>query len=289
MQISTLIKDIYDIIGRKDGWFSDELASEFGVDISKRLQQQLGISKGPPRLRLSQMGPRCPHALWHAIRKPEQAEALPPWAEIKYTYGHILEALVIALTKAAGHSVEGEQDAVELDGVVGHRDCIIDGCLVDVKSASSRAFSKFRDKSIKESDTFGYLEQLDGYLVGSHSDPLLKVKDKGYLLAIDKTLGHMVLYEHRLREDAIRQRVKYYKQIVGQDTPPACECRTVPEGKSGNYKLDVRAGYDDQKYSCFPHLRTFLYAAGPMYLTKVVRRPSLDIVEVNKHGQIVYS
>jgi len=78
--------------------------------------------------------------LWHSIHTPEKAEALPAWAEIKYTYGHILEALAISLAKAAGHEVTGEQDAITVDGILGHRDCVIDGCVVDVKSANRPEF-----------------------------------------------------------------------------------------------------------------------------------------------------
>lgn len=238
-------------------------------------------------LRLSQMGPRCPKALWHSIHTPDEAEALPPGATLKYAYGHIIEALAITLAKAAGHTVTGEQDAVEVDGIVGHRDCIIDGCIVDVKSASSISFKKFQDKSIGTSDTFGYLDQLDGYMVGSLSDPLVQVKDKAYLLAIDKTLGHMTLFEHTLREEHIRGRIREYKHIVAQATPPTCNCGTVPEGKSGNIRLDTKASYNSFKHVCFPKLRTFVYASGPIYLTEVKRIP--DVPEIDSLGKRVYN
>lgn len=236
---------------------------------------------------MSKLGPTCPCALWHSIHKPELAEALPPWAEIKLSYGHVLEALVIALAKGAGHTVTGEQDVITLDGIVGHRDCVIDGCIVDVKSSSTLSFRKFKDKSIKENDSFGYLDQLDAYTVGSALDDLVSVKDRAYLLAIDKQLGHMVLYEHITREDSIRERIKRYKTIVNRLTPPSCECGTLADGKSGNIKLDVRASYSGYKHSCFPHLRTFLYANGPVYLTHVSRKP--DVIEVDKNGKVVYT
>jgi hypothetical protein len=221
------------------------------------------------------MGPRCPRALWCSIHTPGEAESLPPWAEFKFAYGAIIEGLAISLAKAAGHDVRGEQDRVYVDGIAGHRDCVIDGCIVDVKSASSRAFQKFKDGSLRLDDSFGYLDQLDGYMVGSLEDPIVTIKDRGYLLAIDKTLGHMVLYEHTLREDSIRQRIKDYKLIVGRSEAPPCECGTVPDGKSGNIKLDVKASYSAFKHCCFPNLRTFLYSDGPRYLTKVVRLPEV--------------
>jgi len=233
------------------------------------------------------MGPRCPCALWHSIHTPELAEALPPWAEIKYSFGHIVEALAITLAKAAGHTVTGEQDELRLDGIVGHRDCVIDGCVVDVKSSSTMGFKKFKDGSIGQSDSFGYLDQLDGYVVASADDPLVTVKDKGYLLAIDKQLGHVCLYEHSIREQSIRSRIKTYKEFVARDKPPKCECGVRDSGKSGNIELDVRASYSPYKWQCFPRLRCFLYATGPVYLTKVVRKP--DVIEVDKTSKIVYN
>ena len=271
---------------KKDGWFSEELARTFGNDVGARLQQSFGQAPRNPTLRLSAMGPRCPKALWHSIHTPECAEPLPPWAEIKYSYGHILEALAITLAKASGHTVTGEQDEVTVDGITGHRDCVIDGCIVDVKSSSSFGFQKFKDGSIRNDDSFGYLDQLDGYLVGSLNDPLVIVKDKAYLLAIDKTLEHMCLYEHHLRKDSIQRRISNYKRIVSGSIPPACTCETRPSGKSGNVELGIAASYSAYKHTCFPNLRTFLYASGPVYLSKVIRTP--DVTEVDNKGKIVY-
>jgi hypothetical protein len=287
--INTLIPDIYQLVGKKDGWFTTDLGRSLGEDIGIRLSSQLGVPDRRNRLRLSQMGPRCPRALWHSIHTPELAEALPPWAEVKFSFGHILEALAISLAKAAGHDVQGEQDEVNVDGIKGHRDCVIDGCVVDVKSCSTRAFQKLKTGTIRTDDGFGYLDQLDGYVVGSLQDPLVTVKDRGYLLGIDKTLGHMVLFEHKIREDSIRQRIATYKQIVKLFDPPPCECGTESFQESGNIKLDVRASYSAQKYCCFPHLRTFIYADKIVYLTKVVRRPAAHIIEIDKNGKVVYN
>lgn len=284
--ISTLIPDIYATIQKKDGWFTDELADSFSRDVAARLQTQLGEKK-EPRLRLSQMGPRCPCALWYSIHHPELAEPLPPWAEIKYSYGHILEAFLIMLARASGHQVEGEQDELCVDGVTGHRDCIIDGNIVDVKSSSSMGFIKFKDGSIRNSDHFGYLDQLDGYLTGSLDDSRVTNKSSAFLFAVDKQLGHLALHEHPLREDSIRTRIRDSKAIVAEASPPPCTCGTVPEGKSGNIRLDTKASYSAYKYCCKPNLRTFLYASGPIYLTKVVRKP--DVIEIDKFGKVVYN
>jgi hypothetical protein len=289
--IRTLIPDVQELLEKKGEKISDAFAREFSHNLSKRLSVRLNEEKRVPRLRLSYMGPRCPKALWHSIHTPELAERLPPWAEFKFMFGDIMEELAISLAKEAGHTVEGEQDAVSVDGIEGHRDCVIDGCIVDVKSASSRSYLKFKDKSIAISDTFGYLAQLDGYLVGSHDDPIVVDKDHGYLWAIDKQLGHMCLYEHTKREDFIRKRIRDYKAIVSLNEPPQCTCETVSDGESGNIALGVNASYSQFKFSCFPQLRCFLYSKGPRYLTHVAKQPRNKdgpIPEVDRNGNYVY-
>lgn len=286
MKIENLIKDIYDVVGTK-GWFTDEVAKGLSGELIPRLDSAFGQQDSEPRLRLSQMGPRCPRSLWASVHAPLEAEPLPPWATVKYTYGHIIEALVINLAKVAGHEVTGEQDELVVDGVKGHRDCVIDGFVVDVKSCSSRHFQKIKEGGLRDDDPFGYLAQLDGYLAGSLEDPLVRVKDRGYILAVDKTLGHMCLYEHKLRENFIRERIRAYRTIVEHSTPPECTCETIPDGKSGNQKLGLKASYNSYKHFCFPNLRTFIYASGPVYLTKVIRKP--DVLEVDRYGKPVYN
>lgn len=280
--IHTLIRDIYATVGQEE-WFTAARLADFNLELSAALNQERGV----PKLRLSKMGPCCPCHLWHSIHTPELAEPIQPWTHIKFTYGHILEALVKAMARSAGHEVTGEQDELVVDGVKGHRDCVIDGCLVDVKSCSSRMFEKFKSKSIGQDDPFGYLDQLDGYLVGSANDDLVRVKDKGYILAVDKTLGHLCLYEHVGRPVRIAETIKRYKDIVGRSSAPACDCKSIPDGKSGNLKLDVKASYSPFKFCCKPHTRTFLYASGPVYLTKVVVVPKVP--EVNRYGKIIYA
>jgi len=288
MRIETLVEDLYET-AKTPGWFTPELSGEVHSKLSKSFNPKPRV----PGLRLSAMGKRCPCQLWHSIHSSSLQEPLPPWARIKYTYGHILEAYVISMAKAAGHEVLGEQDELVLDDIVGHRDCVIDGNIVDVKSTSSIGFQKFKDGSIRSSDNFGYLDQLDGYVLASRNDPLVRNKESGYLLAIDKTLGKICLYEHHVREESIRKRVADYRAIVVLDRPPVCTCEEVPDGTSGNYRLGITASYSSFKYCCHPGLRCFLYSDGPRYLTKVVRRPTRRdgtlITEVDKDGKIVYA
>lgn len=288
--IHTLVSDIYDVIGTNG--FPPDIAEGFSREVGLKLVETTGPRDKIPTLSLSQMGPKCPKQLWHTIRTPELALPLKPWTKLKFQYGHILESLLIALSKASGHEVTGEQDELYVDGIVGHRDCVIDGNIVDVKSVNSRSFEKFKDGSIAHNDLFGYLDQLDGYVVGSHNDPLVRNKTSGFLLVVDQELGHLKLYEHIAREESIRQRIRDYRHVVSLDRPPACTCETVPDGKSGNIRLGTVAKYNAFRHQCFPQLRTFLYSDGPRFLSTVIRRPTRAdgslIPEINKDGQFIY-
>lgn len=288
--INTLLADVSALL-QTNGWFTQSLADEFAKEVSLRMQTHFNEEK-TPRLRMSKLGDECPCALWNSIHHPELAEPLPSHARFKYAYGHIIEALAICLAKASGHTVTGEQDEVVLDGIVGHRDCVIDGCIVDVKSCSSYSFQKFKDRTLAQDDAFGYLEQMDAYVVGSSDDPLVQVKDRGYFWAIDKVLGKMCLYEHYARPTHIRNRITEHKRLIGLPSTPACTCGIISDGKSGNLRLDVKASYNSYKYACFPRLRTFLYAEGPRYLTKVVKLPrrqdGTPIPEVDRNGDFIY-
>lgn len=288
--IYQLVPDIYNLIQHEKGWFNETISHAFRDGLSKTLNTHFNAERYSPgiaALRMSGLGPKCPCALWYAINHPEMAEPLPPWAEVKFAYGYVLEELALTLAKAAGHTVEGKQDELILDGIVGHRDAVVDGVVVDCKSCSSIAFSKFKNKTIKSNDSFGYLDQLSGYVVASANDPLVQVKDRGCILAIDKTLGHMVLYEHIIEDPtAIRRRIAEYKLLVASPTPPVCECETRESGASGNIELGVKASYSPYKYCCFPHLRTFIYSGGIKYLSRVVKKP--EVSEINREGRIIY-
>src|SRR5882762_10135120 len=96
----------------------------------------------------------------------------------------------------------------------------------------------------------------------------------------------MVLYEHRVTDErinSIKCRIVQFKEIVGRNNPPPCNCKTRPEGASGNISLDTKASYSPYKHMCFPSLRTFNYKNGPVFLTKVVRVP--DVPELFRPRQ----
>lgn len=287
--INTLIKDVYDVAAREQ-WFDHDVAAQYSTEMGAALLERLTREDQSPRLRLSQMGEQCPRSLWASIHAPSLREKLTGQTRFKFHYGDVIELLALTLAKAAGHSVKGEQDECELLGIRGHRDCVLDGHIVDVKSVNSMSFQRIASKQVA-SDPFlrVYLDQLDGYAVASLDDPLVINNDVAYIWAIDKVIGRMTLYEHRVRPDRIRQRVTEYKAIVASNEPPGCTCGTMRHGESGNIRLDTKASYNPYKRFCFPHLRTFYYKDGKdgklIDLVKIVKMP--NVPELDKNGNFM--
>ena len=148
---------------------------------------------------------------------------------------------------------------------------------MDVKSCSSFGFKKFQNSTLHKDDPFGYIAQLRAY---AHSEG-----DSTYgWLAMDKQNGTLAWLQYDENHkgahyaDAIswdvEGRVEDIKKLVLGNLPPQCYAE-VPDGKSGNMKLATGCSYCKYKFSCFPALRTYFYASGPRYLTKVVREPKV--------------
>ena len=279
--IKTLVADIENVLLQKGGW--DNAAKEYllkniGESADRRLLPTSGASH-TRTLRMSNVGTPCTRKLWYYCNLPETTEVTTsPSMSLKYFYGDILESLVLSLAKAAGHEVTGEQDEVTVDGIKGHRDCIIDGMVVDVKSASSQSFKKFRDHQLMTEDPFGYIAQLTGYLTAAQNDPLVTEKNKAAFLAVDKTLGHIVLDVYDLRdevEDYPSKLAKVKADVNNLSVTPPRGFKDVPDGKSGNMKLDSACSYCDFKHLCWPGLKQYNYSTGPRFLTVVKREPKV--------------
>ena len=285
--IENLIEDIYKLL---DEGVTGEDYQTYGRESTEILQQRLDptiIKGGSPKLRLSSIGTPCARKLWYGLRTPDKREPLLAHTRLKFLYGDLIETLVLELARKAGHLVEGEQDEILVNGVKGHRDAVIDGVVVDVKSASPYSFARFKAGLRSEDDSFGYLTQLGSYLLGSRDDPLVKEKNKGAFLVMNKVTGELCLDVHEFTEedfDNINRDIEERKGVLLQSSDaPTRAFGPIPEGKSGNLKLAVNCSYCDYKGKCWPEMRTFLYSNGPRFLTHVERVP--DVPEVNKDGQ----
>lgn len=282
MGIDTLVKDIYNLFGDDGFKPGEEDVQAFGHALAQRIAERVEERQSGSALRLSALGTKCDRKLWYSQHTPEKGEPLRPETRIKFLFGDILEELLFFFARCAGHKVEGEQDTVEVEGVKGHRDGVIDGVVVDAKSASTYSFGKFKEGITPDNDAFGYLEQLDAYLEGSQDDPLVVDKERAAFLAIDKQHGHICLDIQKKKNYDYKTLIAKKRENLNRDVPPERGYAAKPDGKSGNMKLGVECSYCAFKDECWPGLRTYLYSTGPRFLTRVVKEP--NVYEVKKNG-----
>jgi len=154
-------------------------------------------------------------------------------------------------------------------------DCIIDGEVIDIKTASGYAFKKFRDGTLREDDTFGYLAQLAGYEAGHGTSG-------GGFLAMNKESGELALYiPEDLDKPNVESKITTVRKSLKNKNPPELCYHPVPDGMSGNMKLPRGCIYCRHKLECHKDtnegkgLRVFQYAKGLAYLTKVMKEPKV--------------
>jgi hypothetical protein len=280
--IETLVSDIHDLLGGKSPLeeLDQDLARSFGDRMgSLAVSRIIRPTPRKPRLSPSNIGRPCVRQTWLEVNQPEKAEPIGPITRLKFLYGDIIEELLLFLAEAAGHRVEGRQDKVEIEGIYGNRDAIIDGVLVDVKSASSYSFAKFRSGGLIDNDPFGYIGQIQTYLAASIEDPLITDKTRCAFFVMDKTLGHICLDIHPRVDFDVHAITKDKLATIKSKEIPERYFEPVPEGKSGNMKLPMECSYCSVKHACHENIRTFLYSFGPVFLTTVVKEPNVPEIK----------
>lgn len=276
--IKTLIRDIYTLMEDKvipEGVDLDAECEAFGAAMADVLREQFRAYDGSGKLRLSGIGKpdRQIYNGYHGV----SGEELRGATYIKFLYGHLIEAMLLSLTRISGHEVTDEQKEVDIGGVKGHMDGRIDGVLMDVKSCSSFGFKKFRDSTLHIDDPFGYIAQLKAYAHAEGDDTygwLAMDKQNGTLAWLQYDETHTGSHYYDAVNWDVEGRVEDLKKLVQGDLPPQCYPE-VPDGKSGNMKLATGCSYCKYKHSCFPALRTYFYSSGPRYLTVVEREPKV--------------
>lgn len=269
-QIETLVPDILALFGDDKVDLSPERLIAFTGALSAKIRHRLEDQYPGATLRMSNVGKPCTRQLWYAVNEPETLEPIPIANRVKFLYGDILEEMLLYLAKEAGHTVEREQETVELDGVVGHIDAVVDGVLLDCKSASPFGYEKFTDGLSPATDDFGYLTQLELYLHGTGLN-------RGGFLAIQKVSGHICLdlHDRSMDREAISAVIESKRAALKEQLPPPRAFEDVADGASGNRKLGVACSYCPSAKPCWPGLRTFLYANGPRFLTEVRLKPKV--------------
>tara|TARA_R100000005_G_C4981021_1_gene190785 strand:- start:836 stop:1705 length:870 start_codon:yes stop_codon:yes gene_type:complete len=281
--IDTLVADIYSLFESSVPDMSDDqvdnIIDKFGDALKVHLKRFIyEEERRRDTLRLSAIG-KPERQQWYSASphsKVKENIEIQGKDKIKFLYGYILEELLLTLSSLAGHEVKDEQKEVSVEGVLGHQDAIIDNVLVDCKSSSGRGFDKFKNNYVSSDDPFGYIAQISSY---AEANGLTEAA----FLAINKQTGEICLSKvHSMEMINASDRVKYIKDMVNQSNPPAKCYSDVPDGKSGNRKLDVGCIYCDYKRDCWKDanggqgLRVFDYATNPRYLTQVSKMPNVE-------------
>ncbi len=277
----TLPEDIYQILSDETDHEVSEENVEWAGEVFKNLlrtrMKKREEKKGEEVLRFSALG-KQDRQIWYQAHMPEKAEKMPGKQNFKFLYGDTIEVLLLFLAREAGHTVENCQLGVDEDGVKGSIDADIDGVLVDVKSASSYSFEKFKSGAYLFDDPFGYVSQLSGYANA------LGRNRAGYLVA-DKVHGDIAFVELDklyIEANPPLPRINHLREVIKNVTPPPRCYPAIPEGKSGNLKLGIGCSYCSFKDECWEDanrgagLRKFFYSRGPVWLTKVAREPKVD-------------
>lgn len=281
--ITTLIDDIYGLFGS-----GQEPSQEAVDDLAKALANHVrnAMAKREPKghLRGSVIGTECERKLYYTVNHPEDAEPFQPQVHFKFLYGNLIEEMVLFLAQQAGHKVEKRQHKVTVEGIEGHIDAVIDGVLIDVKSASGRAMDKFKNHQLEHDDPFGYLKQIDFYKEGMKDDPSVVVKGSVGFLAVNKEQGGLVLDMYQRTPTHARELLASLKNSIASVSSPETPARgykAVQDGASGNMKLGTVCSYCAYKDKCWQDandgtgLRKFFYSTGPKWLTKVFRLPNV--------------
>jgi hypothetical protein len=279
-QIETLVEDIYNLFTLDPIDMEEEEVDKhidnFGEMLKVHIKDFLYEKpKDRTNLRLSAIG-KPDRQLWYDLNKPLENVQLQPSTRIKFLYGYILEELLLLCTSIAGHKVTDQQKELEISGVRGHQDSMVDGVLVDCKSASGPGFDKFRYHRLSEDDPFGYIAQISAY---AHANGV----NRAAFLVINKSTGEICLTPvHEMEMINAQKRVDYLKGMVADSSIPDRCYADVPDGKSGNYKLAVGCIYCGHKRECWGQsnqghgLRVFQYAKGKRFLTRIGKEPDVE-------------
>ena len=281
-QIETLVEDIYDLFSldpiKMDEKEVDKHIDTFGEMIKvhiKAFMYEEPRTKG--NLRLSAIG-KPDRQLWYDVNSKKEIEDLKPSTRIKFLYGYILEELLLLCASIAGHKVTDQQKEVNVEGVLGHQDSMIDDVLIDCKSASAYSFKKFKQNNLLEDDPFGYIAQISAYAEANQVN-------KAAFLVIDKSSGEICLTPvHQMEMINAKERVKHLKGMVSNNHVPDRCYDPVADGESGNLKLAIGCVYCSHKRECWSDcnngkgLRAFRYSRGLSYLTRVAKEPKVEEV-----------
>ena len=234
----------------------------------------------------SDVGEKCLRKLWYKFNAGDKSVAPGPELMLKFSYGHMIEDLVLNAARLAGHSVEYEQHRVEVEApagwsVSGKLDAVINNTLVDVKTTSSYAFKKYTQEGLTvDTDSFGYRYQLAFYK--EHTEEEF---DGVGLLCVDKQHANVAYVPVDVpRAEELNHKIEENINAIEADDEGCVPRAFGPTafGKSGNAKIGIECSFCAFKHVCWREanggagIRTFDYKFGPVELVDVVNEPRVE-------------
>lgn len=211
-----------------------------------------------------EVGEECLRKIWYGLNSSTPAPVNAADA-MKFSYGHMLETVLLAYAGMAGHEVTLQQHKftetlTDAEGSIwlirGKIDAIIDGVVVDVKSCSKTIYK----------DLSSYYHQVDWYAkVAEYS--------RAGILAVDKSTG-------RIRYEDVPPVWPRGQQTVSADILSELGASVPPLRRYVNKTVD-RVGvlmpdeclFCPYKYQCWEDLKAFKYSFGPVFYTSVGNPP----------------
>lgn len=234
---------------------SQQTATKIGEDVRDAVIRQFDNNQRRVfRLRMSNIGkPYC--QLWFEKNKPDEALPRPNTFAIAMLIGDIVEAVLKGLMTEAGIEY-GDSDNVVLDietgKISGSYDMVLDGAVVDIKSASDWSYkNKFESyESLKNSDAFGYVGQLAGYAKAAGLLP-------GGWLVLNKSTGDFKYVPAELDIDTELTKLKETHDKLEKNEFERCFepiAETFNRKETGNTILPKECSFCDFRKSCWPNL-----------------------------------
>lgn len=262
---ATLIADVGEELvkaAKGEGKLSPE-AEQFFKDNSAHILNKMLVGQKKVRasktLYISEIGHPCVRKLWYKVR-PElfKPASYNPAALFKFIYGDLIELLFLTLAINSGHAVTHYQHSIEVpvEGtewkIRGRCDAVIDGVLIDVKSASPMAFNKFKDfETLSKNDSFGYIMQLITYWSN-----IPDISNTTGFVAIEKVTGDIVVPTIEVHSEV--------PQSIYRDLVESCEQEEEPHRMTGWYEttkktlekhegsISATCNYCEYKDVCIP-------------------------------------
>lgn len=261
--IDTLIEDMNKVLVDGVDTIPKEVLDTFNKACSGLLFRFLKKSRiKKPSLRMSNIG-KPDRQLWFELHSDGLEEKTrEPNMYLKFLIGDIAELVLLSLAQLAGHKVESLQEEVQIEGVTGHMDAVIDDVVTDVKSASGYSFeTKFNKGGLKDHDYYGYIDQVSGY------NNALKKDNGAAFLAYDKESANTCLL--KIPQEDIRDtktRIRHLRDLLEKDTPPENKCYKPFVNKKGSLELNRLCSWCPFKFKCWENLTAYRYATGDVFI-----------------------